>query len=60
MDEADNLCISARAESATSLEEFAQKIADSAARLPRSKMEPLSRFVPGAKSGATPLRLRRE
>ena len=35
MDEADNLCISARAESAASLEEFAQKIADSAARLPQ-------------------------
>ena len=35
MDEADNLCISSRAESAASLEEFAQKIADSAARLPQ-------------------------
>ena len=59
MDKADKLCTSPRAEKAASLEEFAQKIADSAARLPRSKMEPLSKFVPGAKSGAIPLRLRR-
>ena len=35
MDEADYLCIGPRAESASSLEEFAQKIADSAARLPQ-------------------------
>ena len=35
MDEADNFCISSKAESAASLEEFAQKIADSAARLPQ-------------------------
>ena len=59
MDEADKLCISPRAANAASLEEFAQKIADSAARLPQIEDGTLSRFVPGAKSGAIPLRLRR-
>ena len=39
MDEADNLCIGAGRE-CCSLEEFAQKIADSAARLPQIGKDP--------------------
>ena len=59
MEQADKLCISPRAENAASLEEFAQKIADSAARLPQIEDGTPEQIRAWRKERGNPLRLRR-